>query len=117
MIKLSSKEQIDQWLTSQNLTMVYFSGARCGACTAIKDKLEQLLGGYRQIACAEIDGEINKALAVQYGVYAVPLLIIFIEGKEVWREGRYLNFSQLQDRLARYQQLLSEAEGVNLNAD
>lgn len=74
-------------INSDKPTLVDFYATWCGPCKMQAPILEQVaseVGDIAKILKVDIDG--NMDAAIQYGVRSVPTLILFKEGKEVWRQ-------------------------------
>lgn len=67
--------------------LVDFSAEWCGPCKTmvpVLDQVKQELG--ERVKVVKIDVDQNEALAAAYAVRGVPTLMIFKNGKQVWRE-------------------------------
>lgn len=67
--------------------LVDFYATWCGPCQTmmpILDKVKQELGERAKII--KIDVDKNQALAAKYQVRGVPTLMLFKEGKQLWRQ-------------------------------
>jgi thioredoxin 1 len=74
-------------ISSDKPTLVDFYATWCGPCKMQAPILEQVaseVGDGAKILKVDIDN--NMDAARQYGVRSVPTLILFKEGKEVWRQ-------------------------------
>lgn len=50
----------------------------------------------------EIDAEANPIITAEASVFTAPVIILFIEGKEYLRDGKYLSVTQLKEKIRRY---------------
>jgi thioredoxin 1 len=74
-------------INSEKPTLVDFYATWCGPCQMLTPILEGVsteVGDNAKVL--KIDIEKNMDTANQYGVRSVPTLILFKEGKEVWRQ-------------------------------
>ena len=74
-------------INSETPTLVDFHALWCGPCKALTPILENVakeLGNTAKILKIDIDK--NMDTARNYGVRSVPTMILFKEGKEVWRQ-------------------------------
>lgn len=106
MKKLINEDEIINLISNNKMAVVYFTGMDCGACEAIKFKIESILKELPKIKSAEINGEENLELAAKYGVFSLPIFLLFIEGKETLRIGRNVNLLELEGSIRRYYEML-----------
>jgi len=74
-------ENFEEIIKSKTPTLV------CGPCKMMSPLLEQVsqdVGDSARIL--KIDVDTNRNVATQYGIRSVPTLILFKEGKQVWRQ-------------------------------
>jgi thioredoxin 1 len=73
-------------LKSDVPVMVDFWAPWCGPCRAVAPTLEELAAQYEgKIVIAKVNTDENPRYAGQYGVMAIPTMIIFKNGEEVDR--------------------------------
>lgn len=106
LIEIKKGDEIDNLINENIITVIYFTGTSCGACEVIKKKIEEILEGYPNVNCYEINGEENVDIAARYGVFSLPILLLFIEGKETIRVGRNIDFLEFERSVERYNSLL-----------
>jgi thioredoxin 1 len=74
-------------INSEKPTLVDFYATWCSPCQMLTPILEGVsteVGDNAKVL--KVDIEKNMETASQYGVRSVPTLILFKEGKEVWRQ-------------------------------
>lgn len=84
------------------ITVKKFSATWCGPCKMLAPMFEEVKKGYTNVVFENIDVDEQYELASQYGVRAVPLVVIERDGKEVQR------FSGVQSVLA-YRNAINES--------
>ena len=104
--KFNSADEIKKSINSNRMMVVYFSGDSCGACKVIKVKIEHILKKYPNIKSCEINGEEHLDIAASYGIFSVPVFLLFIDGKEYIRVGRNLDLLKLERDMNRYYNMI-----------
>ncbi|MEE0932923.1 MAG: thioredoxin family protein [Clostridium sp.] len=106
MKKLLNENDIINLINDNKMAVVYFTGMDCGACEAIKYKVESVLENFSEIKSGEINGEENLVLAAKYEVFSLPIFLLFIEGKETLRIGRNVDLLELERNIKRYYEMI-----------
>jgi thioredoxin 1 len=92
-IKMSTFNTIIQ---SDKPVLVDFFATWCGPCQTLAPILKQVkenLGD--RISIIKIDVDKNQQIAAQYQVRGVPTMILFQNGKQLWRQSGVLGTSDL----------------------
>ena len=79
--------EFTQLISQSKPTLVDFFATWCGPCRMqgpIVEELKARVGDTANIIKVDIDK--NRRLAAEYNVRSVPTLIVFRDGKIVWRE-------------------------------
>lgn len=103
-----TREDIESLVEKNDMVVLYFGSETCSVCVDLKPKVEAILKKYEKIKCLYIDIEENLKLAREYNIFTMPAVLLYIEGKEVIREARYLSVVDLEEKIARYYDLLFE---------
>ena len=88
-------------VNSEPLVLADFFATWCGPCKTMHPVLENLkkeLGDRIRILKVDIDQ--NEALAAQYGIQAVPTLMLFRNGENIWRQSGAMSLNDLRALLA-----------------
>ncbi|PID68644.1 MAG: thioredoxin [Flavobacteriales bacterium] len=84
-------------ITSNKLVLVDFKADWCGPCKMMTPILKQLKQEVKDtVKIVKIDVDKNPQVATQYKVQGVPTLILFKDGKQVWRQSGVLQAHELK---------------------
>lgn len=60
-----------------------------------------MLQQFPEIATAEVDTEVVPEIAGHFSIFTVPVLLLFVEGKEYIREARIVHTDALHDKISK----------------
>lgn len=104
---LFRESDFTEFVNTNAAALVYFSTPGCNVCKVLKPKtLEFLNENFPMIKPAYVDCEKSKELAAQNGIFTVPVVVIYFEGKEFVRKARNFSFAELYEELNRAYSLL-----------
>ena len=106
MKKYNNYDEISDLINNNQIVIVYFNGVSCGACEVIKVKIEKIIDKYPKIKSCEINGEDHLDVAASFDVFSLPLLLVYIDGKETIRIGKNIDLLEFENIINRYYTLL-----------
>ncbi|HEY0720120.1 MAG TPA: thioredoxin family protein [Gammaproteobacteria bacterium] len=87
--------------------LIHFSAPDCGVCHSLKPRIAALVAAqFPRLVLAEVDCAASPELAAQQRVFTIPVLLLFLEGRESLRLARNFHLAELRDQLARPYTLL-----------
>jgi thioredoxin 1 len=91
----------DEVLNDSGIVIVKFYGNWCGPCKMLASILDQMpnINGLRVVG---MDVDRNMTIAKQFGVMAVPTMVVFKDGSEVEKITGFRNQAQLQEIFQKY---------------
>ena len=97
-------ERFEELITSNIPVLVDFYAEWCGPCKMMKPILEELKGMKgEKVRVVKIDVDKHKELADYYQIQSVPTLMIFKEGKQLWRQSGVLRAHELSKIIEQYE--------------
>ena len=105
-------EKFDDLITSNIPVLVDFYAEWCGPCKMMKPILEDVkaMKG-EKVRVVKVDVDKHQELAAYYQIQSVPTLMIFKDGKQLWRQSGVLQAKELSELLAR---LSCNSWGINI---
>jgi len=100
---------LQNWRDDNDLALAVFTTPDCGVCNALKPKIAELAELHPRLTVRYIDLEAHPEAGGQYGVFVVPVLLLFVQGRETLRLARYFGMHELEEPVARYASLLEDA--------
>ncbi|HHV75450.1 thiol reductase thioredoxin [Thermoanaerobacterium sp. PSU-2] len=105
MEKLYAVDDIKKFVNDEEMALLYFSTNDCGICTTLLPKLEMMLLNYDQISSGHVSIDELPAASSEFSVFTVPTVLLFVEGKEVIREARFISMDILEEKIQKYYDL------------
>lgn len=95
-------ETIEKRLTSELAVGLYFSAPTCNVCHALKPKLLTAFdANFPQLSVISVDISETPEVASHFGVFAIPTLLIYLDGKEFLRKSRHMSVDQVVEEIKR----------------
>jgi|TARA_R110000851_G_scaffold36913_1_gene95809 thioredoxin 1 len=90
------KNNFKSIINSETPVLVDFFAEWCGPCKVLAPILAQVKEEMGQgVKIVKIDVDKNQPLAAQYQVRGVPTMLLFKNGKQVWRQSGVLQKNEL----------------------
>lgn len=97
-------ERFEDLITSNIPVLVDFFAEWCGPCKTMKPILEELKGiKGEKVRIVKVDVDKHKEIAAYYQIQSVPTLMIFKDGKQLWRQSGVMRANDLSIILAQYE--------------
>lgn len=105
---IKSIEEVDELINNNEMLLLYFGSDTCGVCNSMMPKIEKMLESYQEIKSVKVEPENSLELSAKYNVFTIPVIILFIQGKETIREARIISIENLEQKISRYYKLFYE---------
>ncbi|MEO5647026.1 MAG: thioredoxin [Chitinophagaceae bacterium] len=80
-------ESFSQILNAEKPALVDFTAEWCGPCKMMAPELKKFASSHTDtVRVLKLDIDKNPAIAAQYQIQGVPTLILFKNGKILWRQ-------------------------------
>lgn len=85
--------EVQDILQQSSVAVIYLSMPNCSVCHAVRPRLEELLTHY-DIPALHLDAFETPEVASKFEVLTAPVVLIFHQGKEVFRQARFIDFKK-----------------------
>jgi len=106
MKNLNSIFEINEFISSGDMRLLYLSRPDCGVCQALIPKIKDMILGFPDLDGRYIDLDQLPEAAGNYSIFTIPGILVFIQGKETIRKARYVSVEELKTEIERYDSLL-----------
>ncbi|MCP8617669.1 thioredoxin family protein [Salirhabdus salicampi] len=97
--EIKSIRDTDSFINSSPLTFIYLSKEKCSVCHALLPQIRAIMDNYPKIKLGHISVSQLEEISGYFSIFTVPVLILFIEGKEYLREARFVHVDEFDKRL------------------
>lgn len=95
-------EDIKKITEENRAVMLYFSAPSCNVCHALKPKLVSAIeSNFSEFKIINIDVSIEQEIAASFSVFAIPTVLIFLDGREFLRKSRHMSVDEVIREIAR----------------
>ena len=99
---MTNIEDINCRLNSELAVALYFSAPTCNVCHALKPKLLNAFeSNFSELKVISIDISETPEIASHFGVFAIPTLLVYLDGKEFLRKSRHMSVDQVVEEIKR----------------
>lgn len=106
MIEFETLDEIKLFISSGRIRVVYLSRPDCGVCTAVKAKVINIIREFPEIEGTYVNMDKIPESAGEYSIFTIPGILVFIDGKEMIREARYVSLEDLEARIRRFYNMI-----------
>lgn len=106
MEKISLLSTLHERLKEHPLTLLYISRPNCSVCHAVLPQVEELLTNYPQVKLLHINADDVPEIAGEYSIFTIPVIIFFVDGKEMFRKARFIPMEELNHSIKKIVELM-----------
>jgi thioredoxin-like negative regulator of GroEL len=98
-IELKTLQDVENFIEENTLAFLYISRPDCSVCHGLLPQVKELMVKYTKINLGHIDASVVEDVAGRFSIFTVPVLLLFVEGKEYIREARIVHMDLLDDKI------------------
>ena len=102
---LTSIKDIEQIIADNRLCLFYIKAPDCGVCNVMLGKVERMADQIPSLGSFYTDITEEPMIAGRFLVYSGPTVLLFIDGKEVYRGSQFINLEELEFNIIRFLKL------------
>ena len=101
-------ENIEKTIKENLAVMLYFSAPTCNVCHALKPKLLDAIDeNFKEFKIISIDVSQEQEIAAHYSVFAIPTVLIFLDGREFIRKSRHMSVDEVIREIQRPYEIMT----------
>src|SRR5699024_4163669 len=104
---IHSLDEVQHFIQKEEFPFIYVSKKDCSVCHGLLPQVEKVLAKYPRMKGALIDTDEIPEFSGQYTVFTVSALVLFYDGKEQFRDVRFVPMQAFEEKVKRiYTQLV-----------
>jgi len=108
MKELFSINEVDEFVNHHHLAFLYISRNNCSVCHDLLPKIQNVMADFPDIQLALVNADHVPEIAGHFTIFTAPVLILFVDGKEVLREARFVHVEQFREKVKKIYWLTQE---------
>jgi len=97
---MSEKKSFSDWINGDKPVLVDFHATWCGPCKMLAPVLSELAKELTdKVKVIKVDIDKNKDYAQRMQVRGVPTMLLFRNGKVLWRESGFMTAAQIKQSI------------------
>ena len=97
---------VEQHLAGDGLRLLQVGARHCGVCHALRPRVLALAAEFGQVHPAIVELDEVPELASRLHVLTVPVVLLYLQGRELYRAARFVRLDELRQQLAQGQRWL-----------
>ncbi|MCT8136912.1 thioredoxin family protein [Anaerobacillus sp. CMMVII] len=102
MEQLTCETQLKEKINHEEIVIILIKTQNCSVCEAVYAQLEEFLTEYPVVKGYYVSIEEIPQVASEYLVFTGPTVLLFINGKEIERQSRFVSYQKFRDQIQRY---------------
>ena len=97
--ELTTMDMVEGFINEHPLTFLFISQPNCSVCHSLLPQVQALMANYTEIHMGHINASEVTEVAGRFSIFTVPVLLLFVEGKEYIREARIVHMQLLEEKI------------------
>lgn len=102
MAAMQTLDDIQKAVQTHPAVLLYFSAPQCTVCRTLRPKVWQAMEThFESLRPIYVDVTETPEISSHYSVFAIPTLVVFLDGREFVRKSRYMSVGDLVEEIRR----------------
>lgn len=98
-IELTSVDNIQQFINEHPLSFIYVSRTDCSVCHSLLPQVREVMADFSEIQLGSVNADDVEDVAGYFSIFTVPVLLLFVDGKEYVREARFVPMEPFKEKI------------------
>ncbi|WP_010676502.1 thioredoxin family protein [Bacillus timonensis] len=102
--ELTSLDAVKAFIEQHSLSFIYISRTNCSVCHALLPQVKEVMIDFPEIQLGFVNADDVEEIAGYLSIFTVPVLILFVEGKEYVRDARFVPMESFKEKIEKIYQ-------------
>ena len=102
---INNLNELQTFISNNTFAFLYVSSKNCSVCTSLSYKVEEMLSEFPNINLRKANLDYLPEMGSTLSLFTVPMLILFVEGRETFRESRFVKINKFRENIKRIYEL------------
>ena len=96
---LTSIEAFHEFIVEHRLVVIHIMRDHCSVCHAVLPQIAGIVNEFPDVPLGVINQSELEEIAGELSIFTVPVDLIYFNGKEMHRQGRFIDMQQFEHQL------------------
>ena len=96
---LTSIEAFHEFIAEHRLVVIHIMRDHCSVCHAVLPQIAGIVNEFPDVPLGVINQSELEEIAGELSIFTVPVDLIYFNGKEMHRQGRFIDMKQFEHQL------------------
>lgn len=101
MENINNLNELQSFINNNTFAFLYVSSKNCSICAPLFLKVKEMLSKFPNINLRKMDLDELPEVGSTLSLFTVPMMILFIEGRETFRESRFVKINEFKKSIKR----------------
>lgn len=94
--------RLKEFVADNKFCLLYIQAPDCGLCSIMLDKIDAVVQRFDELSAARVELLAVLEVAGEFLVATAPTVLVFANGKEIYRAGTFIDTLELERILAKW---------------
>ena len=99
--------RLKAFVAGNKLSLLYIQAPDCGLCSVMLGKVEQATQRFSELCAARVELHVVPQVTGEFLVATAPTVLLFVNGKEVYRAGTFINVRELECEIEKWNKVIN----------
>lgn len=95
-------KMLKAFIENNEFCLIYIQAPDCGLCSIMLEKIENVVNLYANLHAVRAEIHVVPEIAGAFLVATAPTVLVFLNGKEIYRAGNFIDTVELEHLLTKW---------------